>query len=115
MGGKIITAIFELNGQRFMALDGGPIFKFNEAVSFYVECEDQNEVDYFWSRLSAVPDAEQCRWVKDRFGLSWQIVPKQLGELLGSPNRKKALAATNAMLQMKKIVIADLQRAFDQA
>jgi predicted 3-demethylubiquinone-9 3-methyltransferase (glyoxalase superfamily) len=115
MVGKILTAIFELNGQRFMALDGGPIFKFNEAVSFYVECEDQDEVDYFWKRLSAVPESEQCGWVKDKFGLSWQIIPKQLGELLGSPNRKKALAATNAMLKMKKIVIADLQKAFDEA
>jgi predicted 3-demethylubiquinone-9 3-methyltransferase (glyoxalase superfamily) len=115
MEGKIITAIFELNGQRFMALDGGPIFKFNEAVSFYVECEDQAELDYFWKRLSALPESEQCGWCKDKFGLSWQIIPKQMGELLGSPNRKKALAATNAMLQMKKIVIADLQKAFDQA
>lgn len=115
MEGKVLTAIFELNGQRFMALDGGPIFKFNEAISFYVECEDQAEVDYFWQRLSAVPEAEQCGWLKDRFGISWQIVPKQLGELLGNPDRKKALAATNAMLQMKKIVIADLQTAFDQA
>ncbi len=113
--GMVLTAIFELAGQRFMALDGGPVFKFTEAVSFYVECEDQAEVDYFWTRLSAVPEAEQCGWLKDRFGLSWQIVPKQLGELLGSPDRKKALAATNAMLQMKKIVIADLQQAFDRA
>jgi predicted 3-demethylubiquinone-9 3-methyltransferase (glyoxalase superfamily) len=113
--GKILTAIFELDGQRFMALDGGPIFKFNEAVSFYVECADQAEVDYFWSRLSAGPESEQCGWLKDRFGLSWQIVPRQMGELLGSPNRQKALAATNAMLQMKKIVIADLQKAFDAA
>ena len=115
MEGKVLTAIFELNGQRFMALDGGPIFKFNEAVSFYVECEDQDEVDHFWQRLSAVPEAEQCGWLKDKFGLSWQIIPKQMGDLLGSPNRKKALAATNAMLKMKRIVIADLQRAFDQA
>lgn len=115
MEGKVLTAIFELNGQRFMALDGGPLFTFNEAVSFYVECEDQDEVDYFWNRLSASPEAEQCGWLKDKFGLSWQIVPKQLGELLGSPNRQKSLAATNAMLKMKKIVIADLQRAFDQA
>jgi predicted 3-demethylubiquinone-9 3-methyltransferase (glyoxalase superfamily) len=115
MEGKILTAIFELDGQRFMALDGGPIFKFNESVSFYVECEDQAEVDHFWKELSAVPEAEQCGWLKDRFGLSWQIVPKQLGELLGSSDRKKALAATNAMLKMKRIVIADLQRAFDQA
>jgi predicted 3-demethylubiquinone-9 3-methyltransferase (glyoxalase superfamily) len=115
MEGKVLTAIFELDGQRFMALDGGPYFKFNEAVSFYVECADQEEVDYFWDKLSADPEAEQCGWLKDRFGLSWQIVPKQMGELLGSPNRDKALAATNAMLKMKKIVIADLQEAFDQA
>ncbi len=113
--GKIITAIFELGGQRFMALDGGPIFKFNEAVSFYVECEDQEEVDYFWNRLSAVPEAEVCGWLKDRFGLSWQIVPKQMGDLLGNADRKKALAATNAMLKMKKLVIADLQKVFDDA
>ena len=113
--GKVITGIFELAGQRFMALDGGPIFKFNEATSFYVECEDQKEVDYFWKKLSAVPEAEQCGWLKDKFGLSWQIIPRQMGDLLGSSDRKKALAATNAMLKMKKIVIADLQRAFDQA
>ena len=115
MEGKILTAIFELNGQRFMALDGGPLFKFNEAVSFYVECEDKEEVDYFWDKLSTVPEAEACGWLKDRFGLSWQITPKQMGELLGSANKKKSMAATNAMLKMKKIVIADLQRAFDQA
>jgi predicted 3-demethylubiquinone-9 3-methyltransferase (glyoxalase superfamily) len=115
MTGKVLTAVFELNGQRFMALDGGPIFKFNEAVSFYVECEGQDEVDYFWGKLSAVPESEQCGWLKDKYGLSWQIVPKQMGRLLSDPNRKKALAATNAMLKMKKIVIADLQKAFDEA
>ncbi len=115
MEGKVITAIFELNGQRFMALDGGPIFKFNEAVSFYVECADQDEVDYFWKKLSADPESEQCGWLKDKFGLSWQISPKQLEDLLGSPNRKKALAATNAILKMKKIVLADIQKAFDRA
>jgi len=113
--GKVLTAIFELSGQRFMALDGGPIFKFNEAVSFYVECEDQDEVDYFWNRLSAVPEAEVCGWLKDKFGLSWQIIPKQMGDLLGSPDRKKSMAATNAMLKMTKIVLADIQKAFDQA
>ncbi len=113
--GKVLTGVFELAGQRFMALDGGPVFRFTEATSFYVECEDQKEVDYFWKKLSAVPESEQCGWLKDKFGVSWQIVPKQMGEILGSPNRKKALAATNAMLQMKKIVIADLQRAFDHA
>jgi predicted 3-demethylubiquinone-9 3-methyltransferase (glyoxalase superfamily) len=115
MVGKIITAIFELNGQRFMALDGGPVFKFNEAISFYVECEDQAEVDHFWSRLSASPESEQCGWLKDKYGLSWQIIPRRLGELLSDPNNKKSLAATNAMLKMKKIIIADLQKAFDEA
>lgn len=115
MEGKVLTAIFELDDQRFMALDGGPIFRFNEAVSFYVECQDQAEVDHFWNHLSADPEAEQCGWLKDRFGLSWQIIPRQLGEILGHPDRQRALAATNAMLKMKKIVIADLQNAFDQA
>jgi len=115
MEGQVLTAVFELDGQRFMALDGGPIFKFNEAVSFYVECEDQAEVDHFWEHLSAVPEAEQCGWLKDRFGLSWQIVPRHLEELLTHSDRKKALAATNAMLKMKKIVIGDVQRAFDEA
>lgn len=114
MEGKVLTAIFELDGQRFMALDGGPLFKFNEAVSFYVECEDQEEVDYFWNKLSADPGAEACGWLKDQFGLSWQIIPQQMGDLLSSPNKKKSLAATNAMLKMKKIVIADLQKVFDQ-
>lgn len=113
--GKVLTAIFELDGQRFMALDGGPVFTFSEAVSFYVECDDQAEVDYFWERLSAVPEAEQCGWLKDRFGLSWQIIPREMGELLGSPDRTRALAATNAMLKMKKIVIAELREAFENA
>lgn len=113
--GKVLTAIFELDGQRFMALDGGPVFTFNEAVSFHVECDDQAEVDYFWERLSAVPEAEQCGWLKDRFGLSWQIVPREMGELLGSPDRRRALAATNAMLKMKKLVIAELREAFENA
>ena len=115
MLGKVIAGIFELNGQRFMALDGGPIFKFNEAVSFQVECEGQREVDYFWEKLSAVPESEQCGWVKDKFGLSWQVIPKRMGELLSDPNRKKALAATNAMLKMKKIDIVGLEKAAQDA
>lgn len=115
MAGKVITEIFELEGQRYMALDGGPIFKFNEAISFYVECADQAEIDYFWGKLSAVPESEQCGWLKDKYGLSWQIIPKRMGELLGDSNRKKALAATNAMLKMKKIVVADLEKAFNEA
>ena len=115
MEGKVITAIFELDGQRFMALDGGPLFTLTEAVSFEIECEDQIEVDHFWKLLSAAPEAEQCGWVKDKFGLSWQIVPRQLGELLGNPDKKKSLAVMNAMLQMKRLVVADLQKAFDEA
>ena len=115
MEGKIITAIFELAGQRFMALDGGPIFKFTPAVSFDIECEDQAEVDYFWGRMSAVKEAEQCGWVQDKFGLSWQIVPTRLGELLSDSNKKKAHAALNAMLKMHKLDVAELEKAFNEA
>ena len=113
MEGKVITGIFELAGQRFMALDGGPIFAFTEATSFYVECEDQKEVDYFWKKLSAVPEAEQCGWCKDKFGLSWQIIPRQLGELMGDSDPVKSMRVVNAMLKMHKIVVADLQKAYD--
>ena len=113
MEGKILTAIFELNGQRFMALDGGPLFKFTEATSFYVECADQEEVDYFWERLSAVPEAEQCGWLKDKYGLSWQIIPKRTGELLSDKDRVKARRVMDAMLKMKKIVIKDLEKAYE--
>jgi predicted 3-demethylubiquinone-9 3-methyltransferase (glyoxalase superfamily) len=109
--GKVITGVFELAGQRFMALDGGPVFKFTEATSFYVECEDQKEVDYFWNKLSAVPEAEQCGWLKDKYGLSWQIIPKRLGELMNDPDRAKAQRVVNAMLQMHKIDISALERA----
>ena len=112
MEGKVLTAIFELEGQRFMALDGGPMFKFNESVSFYVECETQEEVDYFWEMLSAVPEAERCGWLKDKFGLSWQIIPRQLGEYLSDPDTEKAGRVMQAMLQMKKIEIAQLKNAY---
>src|SRR5688572_5100845 len=112
--GKVITGIFELAGQRFMALDGGPVFKFNEATSFYVECEDQKEVDYFWNKLSAVPEAEQCGWLKDKYGLSWQIIPTALGELLGDPDREKAGRVMQAMLKMNKIDIQGLRQAYEQ-
>ena len=111
MEGKVLTAVFELNGQRFMALDGGPLFKFNESVSFYVECEDQEEVDYFWEKLSAVPESEQCGWLKDKYGLSWQVIPKQLGELMADKDQEKAGRVIQAMLQMKKIIIKDLEAA----
>lgn len=115
MAGKVLNGDFELNGQRFLALDGGPLFTFNESISFLIDCEDQAEVDYYWEKLSAVPEAEQCGWVKDKYGISWQVIPRQLGELLGDPNPNKAKAATEAMLQMKKIDIAALQAAHDQA
>lgn len=115
MEGKVLTGEFELNGQKFMCLDGGPIFKFNEAVSMFVECKDQKELDYFWEKLSFVPESEQCGWCKDKFGFSWQIIPKRMMELLGDKDKVKAHKAANAMLKMKKIVVADLQRAFDEA
>lgn len=114
MGGKVLTGIFELEGQKYMALDGGPIFKFNESVSFQIECKDQEEVDYFWGKLSAVPASEQCGWVKDKFGLSWQIIPKTLGEMLSDKDAAKSGRVLQAMLKMKKIVVADLQKAYDQ-
>ncbi|MDX1439093.1 MAG: VOC family protein [Rubricoccaceae bacterium] len=112
MQGQVLTAIFELDGQRFMALDGGPYFQFNESVSFYIECEDQPEVDYFWETLSAVPESEQCGWLKDKFGLSWQIVPRQLGEMLSDDDKEKAGRVMDAMLQMKKIDLAALEAAY---
>lgn len=108
------TAVIELEGQRFMLLNGGPMFKFNEAVSFVVECSGQEEVDYFWGILTAdggVPS--MCGWCKDKFGLSWQIVPKQLYETVGGSNREGAARATDAMLAMTKIVVADLQKAYN--
>lgn len=111
MEGKVITAEFELNGQKFMCLDGGPIFTFTEAISLFVECEDQEEVDYFWEKLSAVPESEQCGWCKDKFGLSWQITPKRLMELVGDKDKEKAHRVANAMLQMHKIDIAKLEEA----
>jgi predicted 3-demethylubiquinone-9 3-methyltransferase (glyoxalase superfamily) len=105
MGGKVLTGIFELEGQRYVCLDGGPIFKFNESVSFMISCKDQEEIDYFWSKLSAVPESEQCGWCKDKFGLSWQIIPENMGELLKSDK------ALQAMLKMHKINIKELEEA----
>jgi predicted 3-demethylubiquinone-9 3-methyltransferase (glyoxalase superfamily) len=113
--GKFLTATFELAGQRFMALNGGPHFKFTEAISLFVSCESQEEVDYYWNRLLEGGSESQCGWLKDKFGLSWQIVPTALMRYLGDPNPKKAKAAMDAMLKMKKIVIADLEKARAQA
>lgn len=103
--GSAMVVAFEINGQQFSAINGGPIYKFNEAISFMVSCKDQAEIDYFWEKLSAVPESEQCGWCKDKFGLSWQIVPENMGQLIGSP------ASMQAMLNMKKIDINGLKNA----
>lgn len=111
--GPVFTATFELAGQKFHGLNGGPRFRFNEAVSFLVLCEDQAEVDLYWDTLTADGGEESmCSWLKDKFGLSWQIVPKALFDYLGGPDRAGAERATQAMLQMKKIIIADLEQAY---
>lgn len=113
--GTVMFSDFKLGGQLFAAMDSAldHDFTFDESISFYVECEDQAEVDHFWEKLSAVPEAEQCGWLKDKYGVSWQIVPKQLGEFLSDPDREKADRAMQAMLQMKKIDVAELKEAFD--
>jgi predicted 3-demethylubiquinone-9 3-methyltransferase (glyoxalase superfamily) len=114
--GKVMTGTFELDGQRFMALNGGPHFKFNEAVSLFVNCETQAEVDDLWAKLTAGGGAEsQCGWLKDKFGLSWQIIPTALGKMLSDKNARKAGAAMQAMLKMRKIEIKKLKEAFDAA
>ena len=108
--GSAMVVAFTLNGQEFSALNGGPMFKFNESISFVVNCETQEEVDHYWEKLSAVPESEQCGWLKDKFGVSWQIIPKQLGELLGKDKSGKVM---QAMLKMKKIDIKLLQAAYE--
>jgi predicted 3-demethylubiquinone-9 3-methyltransferase (glyoxalase superfamily) len=111
--GSVMTIAFELFGQPFTALNGGPLFRFSEAISFEVSCETQDEVDRYWDRLAegGDPTAQQCGWLKDRFGVSWQIVPTVLGRLLGDPDPEKAGRAMQAMLGMKKLDIAELERA----
>ncbi|HUC20943.1 MAG TPA: VOC family protein [Candidatus Polarisedimenticolaceae bacterium] len=113
MSGKVINGEFELDGQQFICLDGGPLFKFNEAISLTIDCEDQAEVDYYWEKLSAVPESEQCGWCKDKFGLSWQIIPKRLNELLRDPDKAKASRAMQAMMEMHKLDVAGLEAAFE--
>ena len=110
--GSVMTVVFELCGQSFTALNGGPHFKFTEAVSFQIECDTQEEIDYFWEKLSADPTGGQCGWLKDKFGLSWQVVPKVLPELLTHSDTAKSQRVFQAILQMKKLDIAILQRAF---
>lgn len=108
--GKVMGGSFELNGQKFMALNGGPMFKFNEAVSFYISCETQEEVDYYWEKLTADGGRESmCGWLKDKYGLSWQVVPKALERLLYNSDPAKANHAMQALMKMKKIVIKELE------
>jgi predicted 3-demethylubiquinone-9 3-methyltransferase (glyoxalase superfamily) len=112
--GTVMTATFQLEGQEFMALNGGPNHKFTEAISLFVNCKTQKEVDGLWERLSEGGEEGPCGWLKDKFGLSWQIVPSVLGELLNDPDPVKSQRVMQAMLQMKKINIADLKRAYEQ-
>ena len=113
--GAVMTVEFELEGQKFVALNGGPVFKFSEAISFIVNCESQDEIDYYWNKFSAGGDvkSQQCGWLKDKFGLSWQIVPTILADLMTNKDQKKSQRAMKAMLQMKKLDIEKLEEAFE--
>ena len=113
--GTVMTVAFELDGQAFTALNGGPMFKFNEAISFQVNCETQEEVDYYWEKLSGGGDrdAQQCGWLKDKYGVSWQVVPNVLRKMLADPDSEKSQRVMKSMLQMKKIDIEELKRAYD--
>ena len=113
--GSVMVVAFELDGHAFTALNGGPVFTFNEAVSLQVNCRDQQEIDHYWTRLSegGDPRAQQCGWLKDRFGLSWQVVPNDMDDMFADENSDGARRAMAAMLQMKKIDLAELRRAFD--
>jgi len=109
--GTAMTVTFELDGQKFVALNGGPEFTFNEAISFQIDCADQDEVDGYWSALTEGGEEGPCGWVKDRYGVSWQVVPRRLVELIEDPDREKSQRAMRAMLGMRKIVVAELEQA----
>ena len=111
--GMVMTVEFELDGQRFVGINGGPEFTFDEAVSFQISCETQQEVDYYWQRLSAGGQEGQCGWLKDRYGLSWQVVPTGMEEILNDPDPERAQRAMRAMLKMRKLDLAALQSAAD--
>jgi predicted 3-demethylubiquinone-9 3-methyltransferase (glyoxalase superfamily) len=113
--GSVMTVDFELDGQPFMALNGGPEFTFSEAISFMIDCADQDEVDYYWSKLGEAGEEGPCGWLKDRYGLSWQVVPAALGELASDPDPAKSQAVMEAMFGMRKLVVAELQAAYDSA
>ena len=110
--GSVMTVAFELDGLPFTALNGGPIFKFNEAISLQIYCDNQGEVDHYWSKLTAGGQEQPCGWLKDKFGVSWQVVPKPLIDMMTDPDAAKAMRATQAMFQMKKIDIAAVRRAY---
>ena len=112
--GTVMSATFELDGQKFMALNAGPQFKFTEAISFFVNCETQEEVDEFWEKLSEGGEKSRCGWLKDKFGLSWQIIPSDLGEMLNDKEPQKSKRVMEAMMQMGKIDIKILKQAYDQ-
>lgn len=111
--GSVDIVTIELLGQQFTLLSAGPLFKFNEAISFIVNCNTQEEIDYYWEKLSAVPESEQCGWLKDRYGLSWQIVPTVMGEMMKSKDGKKLARVTEAFLKMKKFDIEELKKAYE--
>ena len=111
--GTVLTVNFEIDGQKFIALNGGPQFKFTEAVSFVVNCETQQEIDYFWEKLSVGGEKSQCGWLKDRYGLSWQVVPTILGELMGGNDAERSNRVMQEILQMQKLEIEPLKRAYE--
>jgi predicted 3-demethylubiquinone-9 3-methyltransferase (glyoxalase superfamily) len=113
--GPVFSVTFEIEGQRFMGLNAGPQFKFTEAISFFVNCENQEEVDYYWNLLSEGGQEQPCGWLKDKFGLSWQIIPKDLGQLLGDKDPVKSNKVMQAMLKMSKIDVAGLRSAYEGA
>jgi predicted 3-demethylubiquinone-9 3-methyltransferase (glyoxalase superfamily) len=113
--GSVMTVTFQLEGQEYTALNGGPLFPFTEAISFLVSCETQEEVDDLWEKLSEGGETSQCGWLKDKFGLSWQIIPTALGELAGDPDPEKSQRVIKAMLEMTRIDIAGLKRAYESA
>jgi predicted 3-demethylubiquinone-9 3-methyltransferase (glyoxalase superfamily) len=111
--GECDIVSFSLGGQPFMAISAGPLFKFNEAISFMVNCETQDEIDYYWEKLSAVPEAEQCGWLKDKFGLSWQIVPAAMDGMMKDADTERVNRVTQAFLKMKKFDLVELQTAYE--
>jgi len=112
--GKVMSVTFQLEGQEFMGLNGGPMFKFSEAISLFVDCETQEEVDDLWARLTAGGEPGRCGWLKDKYGLSWQIIPRALMKLMQDPEPKKSQRVMQAMLKMSKIEVSELQRAYDE-